>query len=651
MCGICGVFYRDPHRPVDEPALRGMRDTLAHRGPDGAGLWIEGPFGFGHRRLSIIDLEGGAQPIWNEDRSVGAILNGEIYNYIELRDELIARGHSFRTRCDAETVVHLYEEKGERFVEDLNGMFAIALWDCRSKTLWLTRDRLGIKPLYLLEDDAGIRFASEIKALLAFERRRGEIDPRGLADYLTFQYTLGEKTLFKGIRSLSPGTILRVDRAGSRQRTYWSIPMEETDPAIRPETAAEQLLALLSDSVKLQLRSDVPVGCHLSGGIDTAAIAALARRQTGKPLQSFTAAFEEGGIYDDRAYARISAQAAGTDHQEILPGPADFADKFQRLIWFMDQPAAGPGLFPQFFVSRLAKQKVTVVLGGQGADEILGGYTRYYLWALEQHAMQQATGSPIHSTLTLQELLPGLSQLKNYMPLLRSFLKEDTGSADFASRYFLLIRRQSNLETLLHPDLLKTLDGYDPFTNYLEIFNRHPKADLLNRVLYFETTAWLPALLQVEDRMSMACSLESRVPFLDHRIVEWAFRLPASVKLAGGKTKAVLRQAARGLVADPILDRTDKIGFPVPLGRWFEGPLKPFLEEFLSENRLAKRGVLRPEASANWKSDGSLEQRAVWGNLCLEAWMRTFIDSDGPEIRTGPSADRKTSSSLEPALP
>jgi asparagine synthase (glutamine-hydrolysing) len=634
MCGICGVYFRDPARPVSEPALRAMRDALAHRGPDGAAVLIDGAVGLGHRRLSIIDLDGGAQPIWNEDETACVILNGEIYNYLELRAELQARGHRFRTRSDAEVIVHLYEERGEACVESLNGMFALAVWDRRARALLLARDPFGIKPLYLLHDGAGLRFASEIKALLAFEGRRAEPDPYALADYAIFQYPLGERTFFRDIRNLPPGTVLRYGRTGQVARTYWSVPME-TDPAAEMETSAAALRELLEDSVRLQLRSDVPVGCHLSGGVDTATITCLATQRLGRPPHTFTLGFDEGDIYDDRAHARITAEKAGTIHHETVPCAEDLAAWLPRLMWFLDQPVAGPGLVPQFFVSRLAKQWVKVVLGGHGADEMIGGYARHYLWCLDQHLAQRMTGGSLVSSLTLPDLLPGLRQLRSYMPLVRLLFADGVGG-DPASRYFALIRRQRGLDAVFHPEFIASLGGYDPYDTYREIFDRHPRAELLNRVLYFETTATLPALLQVEDRMSMACSLESRVPFLDRRVAELVFRLPASVKLAGGQTKAVLRRAMQGVVPGPILDRPDKIGFPVPLDVWRRGPLLGFVRDCLLDGRSTRRGLFRPGLLESAIADDSPATRQMWGLLSLETWFRTFVDVDAPAIGAGP---------------
>ena len=638
MCGICGV-YSTKSTP-DRDRLLKMREIMRHRGPDDCGIFVNEEIGLAMRRLSVIDLYTGQQPMSNEDDSIVIVLNGEIYNYIELRNNSLKNKHQFKTKSDTEVILHLYEDYGPDCVKYLNGMFAFALWDKRKKLLMIARDPFGIKPLYY-KSDPGNRefiFASEIKSILTYQRSRATLNVTALYDYLTFQYVLGEKTLFEGISKLMPGhyMLLSEERPEGKNVKYWDV--ENSYDFNRSEDDfADELCSLLEDSVRIQLRSDVPLGAHLSGGVDTGALTSIAsglldgNGKSASGFKTFTAGFKEGGIYDDREFAGITSSFCKSDHIVAYPTADDFEREFTRLMWFLDEPVAAPGLFPQYFVSKLAKENVTVVLGGQGSDEMLGGYTRYLILYLEQALKKSIAGSSNYDLhIPLKDLLPNLPQLNKYQPLMSYFFKEGLfGEPD--ERYFRLILRNERIPELLSPEIQEMAKGYNPFDTFREIFNAVPEFELLNKVLYYEMKAWLPALLQVEDRMSMAWSLESRVPFLDTRIAELAFSMPSNIKFKGGITKYILRKALKGKLPESILWRQDKLGFPVPLKQWFKKELKPFLKDKMLNNTALNRNIFRKESIESQLSENQESEfdRTLWGMLCMETWFSIFLDGDG----------------------
>jgi asparagine synthase (glutamine-hydrolysing) len=632
MCGIFGILHNDRAANVDPNRLWAMGQVQRHRGPDAEGYLVDGNVGLGHKRLSIIDLsERGRQPLGNEDGTMWLTCNGEIYNYIELRQELRSAGHVFRSDSDSEVILHLYEEEGIDCIRRLNGMFAFALWDGRNRSLLLARDPIGIKPLYYQWDSESLRFASEAKALVAANGRQAEINPTALADYLTFQFVLGSDTLFAGIHRLMPGE-LAVVREGSAPavKQYWR-PAFDKAQEHDESGSGERLYSLMEDAVRLQLRSDVPVGSHLSGGIDTASLVCLAARQQDHSIHTYTAGFSEGGLFDDSSFARITATQAGTTHAEVHPDAADFADTFAALMWHLDEPVAGQGSYPQYAVSRRACQDRKVVLGGQGADEIFGGYTRHYLLYLEAALRGEVEGTETHLGLGLADLLPGAKQLRSYVPMMRSFF--GTGLfEDDASRYFQLIRRSSSLADMLSGDMLAAVADYDPYSTFRELYEAPGDVEILDKVLNFELTASLPALLQVEDRTSMAWSVESRVPFLDPGIVDFAFSLPAAIKFTGGQTKAVLRRAVADLIPPAISNRRDKLGFPVPLSHWAKGELADWTRDLLLGERSIGRGIFEPQRLHSAIEHGTAFDRSLWAMLCVEMWCQLFVDGDGRDF-------------------
>lgn len=626
MCGICGLFNFFDYEPADRGVLAAMTAVLAHRGPDAEGFHVDGPLGLGHRRLSIIDLSAAAaQPMSDPEGRYWLTYNGEIYNYIELRAALQSRGWKIRTKSDSEVLLLSFIEHGPACLAKLNGMFAFAVWDSKERRLFLARDHFGIKPLYYHLKNGRFTFASEVKALLKAPWIKAGLNPTALSDYLTFQYVLREDTLFKDIKKLEPGHWLAIDYEGrTKLHRYWRPEFGKVD--LSEDQAVERVHYLIKDSLRLQVRSDVPVGAHLSGGLDTATVVCLADGLLPDGLKTFTAGFNEGGVYNDTGYARITAEHVGSRHFEIFPTADDFVDQLDRLMYHMDEPVAAPGSFAQYFVSKLASEQVTVALGGQGADEIFGGYARYYLYYLEA-ALRNGVHQDRNLELGLTDLIPGLPQLNNYLPLMQSFFKEDL-FGDPASRYLRLIRRQEDLGKVIHPDLIAVMEGYSSEETFREMYGEPVNVDDLDRILNFEMTAWLPALLQVEDRTSMAWSLESRVPLLDHRLVELANSLPVSIKFQGGRLKHVMRRAVRDKLPPAIVSRSDKLGFPVPLKDWFAGPLKDWLCDRLLSRKSLERGLFRPEAIQSIVRSNDIFDRRLWGLLCLEIWAGLFIDTD-----------------------
>lgn len=629
MCGICGIWHRDASQPVDPEQLARMSRTLRHRGPDDEGVHIDGPLGLAHRRLSIVDLSpNGRQPMSNEDGRLWIVFNGMIYNYLELREPLAAGGHRFRSQTDTEAILHLYEDEGPACVRRLNGMFAFAVWDARERTLFAARDRFGVKPFYYAEADGAFLFGSEIKALLASGLVAPRLNPEGLADYLTFQFCLGDKTLFRGVRRLPPGHTLTVGADGApRVAKYWDLDFD-IDTAHDEAHFAERLRGLLEDTARLQLRADVPLGAHLSGGLDSSTVVCLAAAAQRRPIRTFTGGFREGPAYDETGHAAAVARHVGAEPHEVFPTPQDFVDTLPRLMWHMDEPAAGPGVFPQYIVSRLAREHVKVVLGGQGGDEVFGGYTRYLIAYLEQCLKGgiQGTQEERKFVVTFDSILPNLGQLRGYEPLMQHAWREGLfGPED--RRYFRLIDRSERTGGLIDPGCLPDRDAYDPYEAFRELFTAAGCRSLINKMTWFDMKTLLPALLQVEDRTSMAVGLESRVPLLDHRIAELVASMPPGVKYKGGRSKHIFRRAIRGLVPEAVERRTDKMGFPVPLNEWYRRePVRGFVRDVLLGPRARGRRLYRAERIEPLLDDERPYGRGLWGMLCLELWMQAFFD-------------------------
>lgn len=638
MCGICGIFHLDRQQPVETERLAAMSRRLRHRGPDDAGLWVQHNVGLGHRRLSIIDLSAaGHQPMTDETGRYWIVYNGEIYNYLELRQQLLVRGARLRSHTDTEVILSLYAQEGADCVRRLNGMFAFAIWDTQDQVLFAARDRFGIKPFYYAHLGQTFVFGSEIKALLASGLVPARPNPAGLVDYLMFQVGLDEKTLFQGVQKLLPGQALRVPADGQlRIWSYWDLDFT-VDPDHTETYFEHQLLRLLEDAVRLQLRADVPVGAHLSGGLDSSTVACLAASLLDTPLKTFTGTFQAGPRYDETAFSHAVARFAGADPYQVVITADDFVNSLPGLIYVMDEPAAGPGLVPQAAVSRLAARHVKVVLGGQGGDEIFGGYTRYLIAYLEACLKGGIDGTQATHpyVVTFESLLPNLTQLKGYEPLLRHFWKEDVfGPAD--RRYLRLIDRSDDVRGVVQPDVLN-VPGYHPEEVFRALFKDPRCHSLINQMTRFDLKTLLPALLQVEDRTSMAVSLESRVPLLDHRIAELVAAMPPMVKFKGGRAKHIFRQVVQHLIPPQVHARTDKMGFPVPLSEWYhQGVVRDFIGDHLLGPRARQRGLYQPKHLAALLDAERPYGRGLWGLLCLELWMQTFIDQPLPAEEPDP---------------
>jgi asparagine synthase (glutamine-hydrolysing) len=625
MCGIGGAIalgrapLRDPERLVET-----MNDLLAHRGPDGYGAWVhrEGVAAFAHRRLAIIDLVTGEQPM--TDRAGNWITyNGEIYNYVELRQRLGA--DRFRSSSDTEVILEAYRTWGEECLDQLRGMFAFALWDEERRTLFCARDRFGIKPFYYAHVGNVLLFASEAKALLPFLPAI-ETDLEGFKDYLSFQFCLAGKTLFKGIRELSPGHILRVRDGLVEERRYWEV-YYEADFDRTPRWYERRIQELVEESVRLHLRADVPVGAYLSGGLDSSIVAVLASSDHGRRMAGFNGRFARSG-FDESAYAADVAAAAGFELFDVEIGESDFVDSIEDIIYHLDYPVAGPGSFPQYVVSELASGHRKVVLGGQGGDEIFGGYVRYLIAYFEQcikGAIDGTTNSG-NFIVTYESIIPNLGALREYKPLLREFWSQGLFD-ELDARYFRLINRAPDLHDEINWELL---GSYSPFETFRSIFHggNVDKEAYFDSMTHFDFKTLLPALLQVEDRVSMAHGLESRVPFLDHPVVELAATMPADVKFKDGHLKHVLKSAFGPRLPHTVRLRRDKMGFPVPLNDWIResGLVREFVHDVLSSQSARSRALVDNRRVLEGLDSEPEFGRKLWGLLCLELWHRVYHD-------------------------
>jgi asparagine synthase (glutamine-hydrolysing) len=627
MCGIAGLldFSLDPI-PSIEKRLQVMNELLCHRGPDGDGNWAHPHqhIGLMHRRLSIIDLTpSGAQPM--TDRSGNWIVfNGEIYNYLELRTELGLE--NFISTSDTEVILFAYRKWGVDCVNHFRGMFAFALWDEANQSLFCARDRFGIKPFYYMVQDNVFYFASEPKALLPFVKVI-ETDLDGFKDYLTFQFCLDGKTLFKGIQELLPAHHLVARNGLVKVGRYWEVyfnpDYEHTELYFE-----EKLRDLLKDSIKFHLRSDVPVGAYVSGGLDSSAVASIAQdQQDAGAMMGFTGKFAAyGSEFDESQYAHAVANWKGFDLKEIDITASDFIENIRRVIYHMDFPAAGPGSFPQYMVSKLAAKYRKVVLGGQGGDEIFGGYTRYLIAYFEQ-CIKGAIEGTMRSgnfVVTYESIIPNLVALRNYKPLLQEFWREGLFES-MDRRYFRLVNRAPTLNSEIN---WKALEPYSSRETFGKIFNgaNVRKESYFDLMTHFDFKTLLPALLHVEDRMSMAHGLESRVPLLDHPIVELAATIPSNIKFKDGEMKHIFKQAIRSYLPEIINNRQDKMGFPTPLSDWLAGEARNFVRDVFSTQKALQRDLIDNKKVLDGLDKEPRYGRKIWGLLSLELWQQEFHD-------------------------
>jgi asparagine synthase (glutamine-hydrolysing) len=649
MCGICGIAIPNRlNRRVNESRLVAMRDSLIHRGPDDAGVLIDGSVGLGHRRLSIVDLGGGSQPMANEDESVWIVFNGEIYNHRELRPMLEERGHIYRSSSDTETIIHLNEEFGPSGVQKLRGMFAYAIWDGRRRRLALARDRLGIKPLYyVIKGDGSLYFASEIKALIAAAATRPELNYNALADYAANRHTSGEETLFHGVKRLPPGHTL-VWRDGRIEiERYWDMSFTKPDAPLSETQYVERFSELFHECVKSHLMADVPLGMFLSGGIDSSAIAAVMSRLAKEPIKTFSVAFAERDA-NELEYARAVAQAYNTDHHEIVVSPEQFFDRLPALVYQEDEPIAHPSSVPLYFVSDLAVKHVKVALTGEGSDELLAGYNKYRVAIYNMllgRGYERLTPALLRNLVKKQiENLSGASRARRALE--RTFLFMPAEIKDIYFDNF-AVYSPSRQRLLFTAEAYARMRDHNPYRAALAYIERSDAETLLDKMLAADLKTYLHELLMKQDQMSMAASLESRVPFLDHKLVEFATHLPEGMKLRGWTTKYVLRRAMRGVLPPRILTRK-KMGFPVPIGSWFRGRFRRVMEEYVLSERASERGVFNPsyvrELVARHAAGENHAER-LWMLLNFEIWQRRFFDGETSSVDAQPSRVLKASPS------
>jgi len=620
MCGICGIVNLDRHNQVDKNLVVAMKDVMTHRGPDDDGLHLDGNVGLGFRRLSIVDLNTGNQPIGNESGDIWTIFNGEIYNHAEIRKELISKGHVYRTHSDTETIVHLYEEEGLNSFRHLNGMFGIAIWDAPRQRLVLARDRLGIKPLYYTRTSEGLLFASEIKSLLKSRTVKLGINLEGLQEYLIYRFLAGERTMFQGVYNLLPGHFLVLTGGEIQITRFWDLPEPGAYSHIDEAGAVDQLNELLRDAVEKRLMSDVPLGAFCSGGVDSSLTSAYAAKASSVRFNTFSVGFNEAD-YDESRYAEMVSKRLGTHHHQLTVDNKTFADSLPKLIWHNDEPLNHPNSVQIYHISKLAKQYVTVVLTGEGADELFSGYPRYLIakWC---GMLLRVPSSARHILGRMVGMSPSrkIRKLARFLPLsgpelvaLNSYFTdwESLGS---------VLAAESDFHSVIE-SRLSLLGDTDWSTDCV--------LDSLTRI---DLKAYLVSILNRQDKMSMAASLESRVPFLDHRLVEWAFRIPASLKLRGFQTKVIVKKLGERVLPGEVVYRR-KSGFGVPLSEWLRdrNGMGRYLELF-SEPRFQQRGYLKTEQvqrMAHEHLSGAADHSEIlWELINLELWQRVLLEGD-----------------------
>jgi asparagine synthase (glutamine-hydrolysing) len=635
MCGISGITYSSVSgREIDARTLTRMRDALHHRGPDEAGIFVEKNIGLGHRRLSIVDLKSGQQPMFNEDNSCVIVYNGEVYNHADYRRELIEKGYEYKTHCDTETILYLYEEYGAACVEKLRGMFAFAIWDKRKRELFIARDRLGVKPLYYVHDAEGnLFFASEIKALIEARAVAPELNYAALTDYLANHGTCGGETLFAGVRRLPAGHTLTWKDGAVRIEKYWDLQFE---PKLngRPRTDADwtaEWFDLFRKAVELRLMADVPLGMFLSGGIDSSAICAVMSKMIDAPVKTFSVAFAEREA-NELEFARLVAKTYKTDHHEIIVSPAEFFEALPQLIWHEDEPLAHPSSVALNFVSRLASEKVKVVLTGEGSDESLAGYGRYAktLTNLKYGANYHKFAPRFAREFVAAKIenLPLDSKVRH--KLRKSFFTVEPNIENIYFDNFAVFSRKMQSEMFSGETKARIGSHVDPYAAMSRFFNAAATESLLDRMLYADTKTYLHELLMKQDQMSMAASIESRVPFLDHKLMEFAAQMPDNMKLRGNTTKFVLRRAMKGILPDEILTR-GKMGFPVPVGKWFRNEYNHLIDEYVTSARALGRGIFRADfvrELVEKHQRGENHEERLWALLNFEMWQRRFIDNE-----------------------
>jgi len=622
VCAICGIYNVGSAEPVSRLVVQAMADTMVHRGPDAEGFYVSGAVGLGHRRLSIIDLAGGAQPMSNHDGSIWIVFNGEIYNFQELREDLTRKGYRFKTRSDTEVIVHLYEEVGEECFRYLRGMFAIALWDQRAHKLVLARDRVGKKPLFYAYSGSRVAFASEIKAILQVPGVSRELDLQAVSDYFSLLYIPAPKSVLKDVRKVRPGHYVVVSPQGFREVEYWDLSFQQTD-ALSEREWCERILDAYREAVRIRLVSDVPLGAFLSGGVDSSSVVALMSELTGEPVITSSIGFQEKE-FDELNYARLVAARFHTKHYEQVVVP-DAVSDIGKLAWHYDEPFADSSAVPTYYVSKVARRHVTVALSGDGGDENFAGYRRYY-FDHRENKVRRVVPATIRRLLfgTLASLYPKADWAPRFL----------RGKATFQSLarspiegYFYSVSawRPARKSQLLHQDLQKSLAGYDTLEVFRQYYQKADTADPLSKIQYVDIKTYLTDDILVKvDRASMANSLEVRAPILDHRFMELVATIPSSLKLRGRTGKYVFKKALKTYLPDEILYR-DKMGFAIPLASWLRKDLKEMAHSLLLDGQddglLNQAAVQRAwnEHQSGWQ-DRSTE---LWALLMFRLWQQT----------------------------
>ncbi len=636
MCGICGIVaIRGRKSPGRD--LEAMSRVLRHRGPDDQGSLVSGSVALGFRRLSIVDLSGGHQPMRNEDGTVWIVFNGEIYNHLELRPDLEQRGHRYATKSDTETILHLYEEYGEDCVHRLQGMFAFAIWDARRQRLFCARDRLGIKPFYYAIVGDRFAFASEIKALFELPDFRPQLNRRALPEFFAFGYLSSEETLFEGVRKLLPGHCLRIDLEAQdknpKVKPYWDLDISPSESSLSESDYIAQFRDLFTETVRAHLMSDVPVGVFLSGGLDSSSIAAVMADLRKEPIQTFSVGYAEDK-YSELSYARQVAKHIGAEYNELILGPEEFFASLPQVIWHEDEPLVWPSSVALYYVSRLAREKVKVVLTGEGGDEIFAGYLKYRvtLWNARAGPLyRKFVPGPLQQlaqkTLSA-ELIPDWARRK----LRHSFLYYPDSFEKIYFDNFYSVFPQDQQSGLFTSELTEELCDINAYVNSMRFFpSSGSNGNLLNQLLYLDTKTYLVELLMKQDQMSMATSIESRVPFLDHKLVEFAARLPARYKVRAFSGKYLLRRAMAHRLPPEVLRRSKK-GFPTPIRPWLRNQLVDKLSAVLTDGRMAERRLIKASyvqqlLQADRRGDSHATE-GCWRLLNFELWNRVFLDRD-----------------------
>jgi asparagine synthase (glutamine-hydrolysing) len=626
MCGIAGILNRKGISGEHRALLNKMADVLAHRGPDGDGFYFDETIGLAHRRLSIIDLEGGKQPLCNEDGTVWVTFNGEIYNYLELRKNLIQKGHSFKTSSDTEVIVHLYEEMGEAFVDQLRGMFAIGLWDGRNKRLLLIRDRLGKKPLFYATSDDYLVFASEMKSLLLAPKIPVDINPEALIDYFSLLYIPAPKTILRSVRKVRPGHYVVIDTRSIHEKCYWDLSFDHTET--KDEASwCEELLSAYREAIRLRLRSDVPLGAFLSGGVDSSSVVALMSTMNGRAVSTCSVGFDEKE-FDESVYASAFAKTLNAIHHEERVRP-DAVSIVERLAWYYDEPFADSSAVPTYYVSQAARRHVTVALSGDGGDENFAGYRRYYHDLVENRCRSYiAEGIRRPLFTALGQFYPKLDwapRVLRAQATFRAFARSPVEG------YFYSVSgiKPETTSAVLSRDLFNQVNGYSPLTMFEDYYGRPSNADHLSRLQYVDIKTYLVDDILVKvDRASMANSLEVRCPVLDHEFVELAARIPSSLKLKSGNGKYIFKKSLSQVLPQEILNRR-KQGFAVPLAHWFRGELRDLAGDILlTQDPL---GILNNSAVSDlWnqhQSGRSDRSTVLWAFLMYRMWQKNFLSS------------------------